>query len=287
MGLALHNYENSHNVFPAGSVHFHASNGNARINWGISLLPFLEQGNLANQYNPNLAQTAPGNLAVLQTIVRIYICPTDPNTNRLEVPASGTPELLATSSYKGMSGASAVGFSPQLDGTNSFFSLASGLANHPETWQGSVYDPVLQLRQPDSWRGLLHVVFDEEVANVVRKWRRERHLDIRDGTSNCLVITEYHTQSAFTSGRAYWGFGRNQYSLGSALINQATRLPDGQQCQRQLSLQQCHQGSGSYHPGGFNAAFADGSVRFIHQNIDGRVWMAMATIAGDEVLPSF
>jgi prepilin-type processing-associated H-X9-DG protein len=46
------------------------------------------------------------------------------------------------------------------------------------------------------------------------------------------------------------------------------------------------QGSGSYHPGGFNAACVDGSVRFIHPNIDGRVWMAMATIAGEEVLPN-
>jgi prepilin-type N-terminal cleavage/methylation domain-containing protein len=288
MGLALHNYESSQGTFPAGSVHLHQTNGLANINWGIALLPYLEQDNLGRNYNPSLRQDAPANVAVLQTIVRIYVCPTDPNPNRLEIPAVGmlntTP--IATSSYKGMSGASPVGSTAANSGRVSFFSIP-GLANNAETWQGSVYDPVIDTPQPESWRGLLHVVFDQQYPGVVRRWRRERHNDIRDGTSNSVAITEYHTQSTFTNGRAFWGYARNQYSLGSALPNAATRLPDGQRCLSLLTLQQCHQGSGSYHPGGFNALVIDGSVRFIHQNIDGRVWMAMATIAGGEVLPNF
>lgn len=289
MGIALHNYESNYHVFPAGSVHLHQTSGLANINWAISLLPYIEQDNLANRYDPKLAQNHPNNIPVLQTIVRTYICPTDPNTNRLEPPAVGnlssTP--IATSSYKGMSGASPVGFSPATTVDGYFFFL-SFLANRPETWYGSVYDPVLQLPQPDSWRGLLHVVHDQQYPGVVRKWRRERQADIRDGTTNTVAITEYHTLSEFRNGRAYWGYARNQYSLAGALIHQATRLPDGQQCLRLTgnSTIQCMQGSGSYHPGGFNAAFVDGSVRFIHQNIDGRVWMAMATIAGEEVLPN-
>ena len=40
----------------------------------------------------------------------------------------------------------------------------------------------------------------------------------------------------------------------------------------------------SYHPGGVNALFADGSVRFIKTTIDGNTWRALGTIAGGEVI---
>ncbi|HID21669.1 MAG TPA: DUF1559 domain-containing protein, partial [Planctomycetaceae bacterium] len=40
----------------------------------------------------------------------------------------------------------------------------------------------------------------------------------------------------------------------------------------------------SHHPGGVNAALADGSVRFVSNGIDRRTWRAMATRAGGEVL---
>ena len=40
----------------------------------------------------------------------------------------------------------------------------------------------------------------------------------------------------------------------------------------------------SYHPGGVNALLGDGSVRFIKSTIDGRVWRALSTVAGGEVV---
>jgi prepilin-type processing-associated H-X9-DG protein len=40
----------------------------------------------------------------------------------------------------------------------------------------------------------------------------------------------------------------------------------------------------SYHPGGVNALFADGSVHFIKSSIDGNTWRALGTIAGGEVI---
>jgi prepilin-type processing-associated H-X9-DG protein len=43
-------------------------------------------------------------------------------------------------------------------------------------------------------------------------------------------------------------------------------------------------GAGSPHPGGFNALFADGSVRFIKMSIDLQVFRALITRAGGEVI---
>ena len=40
----------------------------------------------------------------------------------------------------------------------------------------------------------------------------------------------------------------------------------------------------SYHPGGVNALFGDGSVRFLKNSIDGTVWRGVGTIAGGEVV---
>ena len=40
----------------------------------------------------------------------------------------------------------------------------------------------------------------------------------------------------------------------------------------------------SYHPGGVNALFADGSVRFVKETVLGTVWRALGTVKGGEVI---
>ena len=42
---------------------------------------------------------------------------------------------------------------------------------------------------------------------------------------------------------------------------------------------------GGYHPGGANAAMADGSVRFVRDSVDPRAFEALSTIAGGEAVP--
>ena len=42
----------------------------------------------------------------------------------------------------------------------------------------------------------------------------------------------------------------------------------------------------SYHPGGVNVLFADGSVRFIKDSVNQMTWMALGTRAGGEVISS-
>ena len=42
--------------------------------------------------------------------------------------------------------------------------------------------------------------------------------------------------------------------------------------------------SRSFHPGGVNSAFADGSVHFINSSINGFTWRSLGTIAGGEVV---
>ena len=64
------------------------------------------------------------------------------------------------------------------------------------------------------------------------------------------------------------------------------KVQTGQQynCGNQSDLNQAHIAASSYHSGGVNVCLADGSVRFVTQNIDFATWQAVGTKNGGEVL---
>jgi prepilin-type processing-associated H-X9-DG protein len=45
-----------------------------------------------------------------------------------------------------------------------------------------------------------------------------------------------------------------------------------------------YEGASSYHPGGVNVAFLDGTVRFVKDTVSWQTWAAIATTAGGEVI---
>jgi prepilin-type processing-associated H-X9-DG protein len=40
----------------------------------------------------------------------------------------------------------------------------------------------------------------------------------------------------------------------------------------------------SYHPGGVNVLFGDGSVKFVKSTVNGNTWRALGTVGGGEVV---
>lgn len=48
IGLGLHNHHDTFNHFPAGFYHVHGGNAKGNWGWGAHILPFVEQGNLAD-----------------------------------------------------------------------------------------------------------------------------------------------------------------------------------------------------------------------------------------------
>ena len=66
-----------------------------------------------------------------------------------------------------------------------------------------------------------------------------------------------------------------------------TRIPDIVRCQTLgIGWDLCNRSFASLHPGGSNALLADGAARFYNRTLDGRVFMALSTIAGGEGLPN-
>jgi len=288
IGLALQNHHDARQVFPPGQVHTSASGEPYTTTWGIELLSFLEQANLQTKYDRTLPPTNANNVAVLQTRVKTYICPSDLNTTKLEMPASGSMvnTLLAPSSYKAMAGATPSGFSPATSIDGYFFDLTF-MAFQPESTGQSIFSSTLSLPQPNSWRGLLHVVHETTLSNTVRFFKPERIANVSDGTSNVMAVTEYHTKTN-NRNRAFWGYGRNQYSHSAASPLAATRIPDFDECVRQTNNDPgvvCRRAFASFHGNGANAVMVDGSVRFFPQTLNARVFMALAAIEDGELVP--
>jgi len=77
IGLALHNYEESYGRFPGASMYVllgtsTISNANS---WGRSILPFLDQAPLANQFDQSQSPFIGNNLNLVATSISSYRCP--------------------------------------------------------------------------------------------------------------------------------------------------------------------------------------------------------------------
>ena len=89
IGLALHNYEGSHLVFPPSCILNPYTDGTAAgisygdssrvgppgFGWGVCLLPDLEQANLYHAFDKNLPVWAAANSGAARTKVPAFLCP--------------------------------------------------------------------------------------------------------------------------------------------------------------------------------------------------------------------
>ncbi len=96
--------------------------------------------------------------------------------------------------------------------------------------------------------------------------RALRFRDILDGTSTTVAVSE---DADFPDGQ--WISGKNLFDQAFP-INKAPSFENDMR---------------SFHPQGVNAAFADGSVRFLNESMDLTVLAAICTRAGHEVVSEF
>src|SRR5690606_20498028 len=90
MGIALHNYHDAYNAFPAGYYSYGTSDGSgpawAQIDpqtwdaapgwgWAKALLPFLDQAPLANQLTSELPLWAPPLAEAVTSRLPVFLCP--------------------------------------------------------------------------------------------------------------------------------------------------------------------------------------------------------------------
>jgi len=244
LGLAMHNYHDVYNTLPLGMVH--------RINWRVSILPYLEQANVYNKLDFNESfqgNSASANTQVLGGIVMSsMICPSnivDPLTNN----AYGTnSQRMQYPNYLAIAGA--------VD-TSVANNATSGKCNSYYGWHCD--------------NGPMKI--NDKVA----------FKDITDGLTNTLIIGE---QSGRDEGMSY-GDRRNGYhggwhgtgdtkntaafitGIGSGIT--PVEYPLNSKCSDFWSCGVPYLNSNilnSEHTGGVQFALGDGAVRFLSENMD-------------------
>ncbi len=279
MGLALHNFNDTYNRFPAALIHsgrygnpLNTPYSGPEANYSgqpyriynhtgfVALLPWIEQGNLFKLYNyalPSSTSSPYGipvagpdtsNSAVTAMPMKVYSCPGDDYP-----PEVVTYEPNSTTFYE----------RDRVARSNYLFSTGS-YDDYSGNWSSSL-----------AFAG----AFGNNGAASLST--------IKDGTSNTLAIGESKQLHTSTFYGPYWGAGTHTAVHGCVFHWSAAwniNYPYGR-CPGQTSgTFRCQYawGFGSWHVGGANFVFCDGSVHFLPDAISYPVLVALSTINGGE-----
>ncbi len=299
IGLAFHNYHDTHGRFPQPAmIGLTLSTGLVITNgssWEIQLLPFLEQAPLyeqldvtsASPYDPAVNGTA------VATIISTFMCPSTPSNPIVEfsIPAGtdidGPDPLPPTGEQLDMRGGRCD--YGTLDGVRGDF---SSIARAGQTFNGG----------REGWGTLSIRVLD--IPGVSSGGSGARMRDITDGTSNTILIAEQASRNELyrkralipisdpeAAAQALMGSGAwADLFKGDTWVNgrlyDGTPGADGGPCAVNCSNARTA-GLYSWHTGGAQVALCDGSVRFISENIAAWNLFSLITRAGGEVLGEF
>jgi prepilin-type N-terminal cleavage/methylation domain-containing protein/prepilin-type processing-associated H-X9-DG protein len=255
IGLALHNYHDTHKEFPPAWIRAKAGgqfagpaagNGNDYSQWGwlALLFPYLEQGALQDTLGHTqvtLSQTvedATLNPRIQITAASSFRCPSD-TAPELQV----FPRIL-----RDTSGAQIRDVEPTL--TNYVGVHAS--------WSG-LYDRPLGNNQQDE----VGIFMEDDGAGI---------RDVTDGTSNTAAVGERRWQYKGVDGsvrlaRAGLLFGVERRNNGSDRSD-VTGHGRAKLNFNHTNQGRARQGFSSPHPGGTMFCFADGSVHFVSDTIE-------------------
>jgi prepilin-type N-terminal cleavage/methylation domain-containing protein/prepilin-type processing-associated H-X9-DG protein len=267
LGLALHNFHDTYKHLPSNIRPPQVNS--VRQGWMVPLLPFIEQNNLANSYDPTQNWSAPANLPVASTPLEILNCPSTPNPNRLDYdpsrPAPWSP-IVAVGDYVIVLGVDARLVSLGLAATAS----EGMMPNNTTPRFGDVTD------------GLSNTIMVTESAGRPTLYR------------NGLAVGS--PTSVMVNGGGWARAANDIWLSGSSSDGLTFPGPCGINCTNGQQLTQYPDpyygtdGTGqmySFHIGGVNTVFGDGSVRFVNSSVSMYVLAALVTRSGGEPGPSF
>jgi prepilin-type N-terminal cleavage/methylation domain-containing protein/prepilin-type processing-associated H-X9-DG protein len=255
IGLALHNYESQYRMFATSTRTIPGRPTVKQTATLTRILPFLEQGNVYQQYDFNRDWFEGPNATIIQTQLPVFQCPSTPNSGRMDTAVVTTP----AGPFSGQRACS--DYAP-LEGVGSLL-----------TGTGRV-DP-----QSEGSPGVLQVNF-----------RQCGIRDIFDGTSSTLLVAEDAGRPVwYIRGRvdpaatvlpgAGWADDLQDYLLHGAQED-ALASPPGP------CAINCHNDGEiySFHTGSADLLFADGHAKFMSANTDIRIVARLITPRGQEVV---
>jgi prepilin-type N-terminal cleavage/methylation domain-containing protein len=266
IGIALHNYHDTYLTLPPGKItHGTCCGTESGTSWAISILPYIEQGGLADLY-PYTASTIKGPYKEFREArVAVYVCPSDIDTDKLEVPESGPGNAAGAKFHPGS------------------YRCVGGRSNETTDgwWDNEQATRFKNIGKFNEWKGAMHWIGR---INGAQELDVEKFATIRDGLSNTLMVGEMTTKTN-TDRRTFWAYSYTSYNSSDVVPNSATLIGDFDKCASILSnVNACKRSWGSFHPGALQWLLCDGSVRAITLNVDMQILASMATIDGGEVV---
>jgi prepilin-type N-terminal cleavage/methylation domain-containing protein len=266
LGIAILLHENAKKKFPEGVHIFQkdpgGGHGPASFGWGGLSLPYIEQSNLGQQYEaisnyPDYNWQTTGNAGELsKTALPVFMCPSDVMSPINNYYNAGK-DPFGKSNYVGLAGA---------------YGAEDAKGGNPMRWI-NIADLEDTTYFNDNHRRIMGGTLGVFIANDSTEIRQ-----ISDGTSNTLMVGERNglaEQEPSGPPAAYWtGAIRARWvnSTLSNIRNEGAFLINGTN----------RYGTSSLHQGGAQFTRADGSALFISEDVDGDLWQALGTRAGEE-----
>ncbi|HEX5103524.1 MAG TPA: DUF1559 domain-containing protein [Pirellulaceae bacterium] len=293
IGLAMHNHECTLSYLP-----YSKRSTKPQRSWAPDLLAYLEQGNIVSDANYDLQGNwwrttdevtgAPiPNGYTVQKFVAVFICPSSPIQHRIENKIDGAAgdKIGACGDY----------FAPE--------GVSIAINNE--------LPPAMQLNFGTATvlPGVLRP-YEDSLPNIPPgstypyAFRKTKSDSVTDGTSNTILIGECAGREDVWRGRVMrpavadkslpncararggaWATNDNPYVIGTRVdwCDSSTPIPGKMKINASNEHGFLYY---SFHDGGANFCFADGSVRFISDQVALSVLAALTTRSGGEALSS-
>jgi prepilin-type processing-associated H-X9-DG protein len=264
-----------------------------KSSWGVTsrLTPYFEAGPLYNSINYTLRTSAVDNATVAAVSLKVLICPSEIRSD----PLTST----STSGVTTVNGVSNVGWCV---GDWYVFGGPNGVPNR------TAFGPNASRRFASFTDGLSNSILGSEVKAYTQVYHDCGGVPAPGPASPSALPDPSTVLGSIAAspgsgcrivagtpggGHTRWVNGNTFYDgMTTALPPNMAAPAASNQLDTDLVTEDEDDGgptysavtARSYHPGGVNALFGDGSVRFIKTTIDWRAWRALGTIGGGEVV---
>ena len=268
------------------------------------LLPFIEQANLYNELNflaqINAASTAAAKDAKVK-IIPAFHCPSDSNPQVNNV--AGANILSESSNYMQCLGSISTHAGVYLTagtGSTAGTPITAGSNLQPETQLHGIFFRNSGTKTRDITDGMSNTALMAEIKtgpNNTSSFLTVPAGDPKDFTvatassnvwsGNDQLFPPSDCENRATKAWAYRGLEWYRALMVATYYNHT--LPPNAPFRDCIAsnLYQGHFAARSYHIGGVNCVLADGSIRFVSNNVDTNVWRAVGTKANGETVSDY
>jgi prepilin-type N-terminal cleavage/methylation domain-containing protein/prepilin-type processing-associated H-X9-DG protein len=286
LGLAIQNYTDANGALPPASSTLGTTALGPMNNFSMKprVLPFLEQNALYNSVNMAFVQESAQNATNLTTMVNTFNCPSDGNNPSATYAVSGAgTQPIAYTSYPDNLGTIHTNNGGRYDGP----AYDLGVPTYgPTITLASVSDgtsnTVIWSEMVRGKNGTTTLGPNQVYSMSMPLPTATTFVPLTTYVSACQNSTKL---AGFDYKGRIWGTDYAAQGGGYSHImtpNQKACIFSGQT--QPLQYTAMCVGASSFHSGGVNVGFLDGSVRFVKNGVNQQTWWGIATIAGGEVI---